>query len=262
MSPTSSPHVQPYVFEDSASKSLHFSIHEIQSRMRLHSPHALDLRYTRTMMGFLMFKPRPERIAMVGLGGGSLAKFCHHYLPDAHLDVAEINPHVIALRDTFCIPPDDHRFKVIAADGAAFIRDVTTRYDVLLLDGFDDQGLPPDLASDRFYRNCARALQPGGMLVANFPAGQSGLKTYVKRIQRHFADQVVQVGYEGLDNIIVLAFKPQDGQKPPARLGVLGRPACLDDEAWEQLMPSFAQIAKAWNDSVFTQAKHVKSQHV
>ena len=248
MSQSVSEHVKPYVYEDSASKSLHFSIHEIQSRMRLQSPHALDLRYTRTMMGFLMFKPQPERIAMVGLGGGSLAKFCHHYLPDTHIHVAEINPHVIALRDEFCIPPDDHRFQILAADGAAFVRQATTAYDVLLLDGFDDQGLPPSLSSARFFQDCAQALRPGGILVANVPAGQSGLKTYVKRIQRHFADPVIQIGYEGLDNIIVLAFKPQEQHPLPDRIGVMGRPSCLDDEAWEQLMPAFAQIAKVWND--------------
>ena len=51
------------------------------------------------MMGFLLFIPSPARILMVGLGGGSLAKFCFRHLPDAAIDVVEINPHVIALRD-------------------------------------------------------------------------------------------------------------------------------------------------------------------
>ena len=118
----------------------------------------------------------------------------------------------------------------------------------MLLDGFDDQGLPPSLSSARFFQDCAQALRPGGILVANVPAGQSGLKTYVKRIQRHFAVPVIQIGYEGLDNIIVLAFKPQEQHPLPDRIGVMGRPSCLDDEAWEQLMPAFAQIAKVWND--------------
>ena len=41
-------HVRPYVHEGLDSKSMHFSICEIQSRMSLTDPDALDLEYTRT----------------------------------------------------------------------------------------------------------------------------------------------------------------------------------------------------------------------
>src|SRR5437016_2304602 len=90
-------HVKPFVYDSLNSRALHFSISEIQSRMQLKSPHALDLEYTRTMMAFLLFNPEPSSISMIGLGGGSLAKFCHRYLPQARIQVVEINPHVIAL---------------------------------------------------------------------------------------------------------------------------------------------------------------------
>jgi spermidine synthase len=52
-------HVKPYVHESGQRAALHFSISEIQSRMRLTDPDALDLAYTRTMMGFLLFNPAP-----------------------------------------------------------------------------------------------------------------------------------------------------------------------------------------------------------
>jgi spermidine synthase len=61
------------VREDGASKSLHFTLGELQSRMLTHQPWRLDLDYTRTMMGFLLFQPAPVHIGMIGLGGGSLA---------------------------------------------------------------------------------------------------------------------------------------------------------------------------------------------
>ena len=73
-------HVKPFVYETLTTKALHFSISEIQSRMQVHKPLALDLDYTRTMMGFLLFNDRPDTIGMVGLGGGSLAKFCRNFL--------------------------------------------------------------------------------------------------------------------------------------------------------------------------------------
>ena len=51
-------HVRPYVHASANTKALHFSIHEIQSRMALADPYALDLEYTRTMMGFLLLRAR------------------------------------------------------------------------------------------------------------------------------------------------------------------------------------------------------------
>src|SRR3954469_7553993 len=90
-------HVKPFVHQTQKMKSLHFSIAEIQSCMELARPDSLDLSYTRTMMGFLLFHPMPLRIGMIGLGGGSLAKFCYRHLVRADITVLEINPHVIAL---------------------------------------------------------------------------------------------------------------------------------------------------------------------
>ena len=143
-------HVKPFVYETPDSKALHFTISEIQSRMRTQRPYALDLDYTRTMMAVLLFNSEPENLAMIGLGGGSLAKFCHRHLPSTRIKVVEINPHVIALRDEFGIPPDDDRFKVRREDGAAYARAAPYPVDVLMVDGFDNEGQPPALCSQRF----------------------------------------------------------------------------------------------------------------
>ena len=60
---------------------LHFGLDTVQSAMRLDDPDRLSLRYTRKMMAFLLFNRAPERILLLGLGGGSLAKFCYRRLP-------------------------------------------------------------------------------------------------------------------------------------------------------------------------------------
>ena len=54
-----------------------------QSRMRAGAPDELVVDYTRTMLGALLLHPAPRRIGMVGLGGGSQAKFCLRHLPQA-----------------------------------------------------------------------------------------------------------------------------------------------------------------------------------
>src|SRR5690606_5629146 len=89
-----------------------------QSRMRTFRPGQLAVDYTRTMMASLLWQPRPALVGMVGLGGGSQVKFCHRHLPHTRMEVAEINPQVIALRRTFRVPDDDARLRVHLADGA------------------------------------------------------------------------------------------------------------------------------------------------
>src|SRR6185369_6747562 len=100
-----------------------------QSSMLDDRPDELQVDYTRTMMGFLLLEPEPREIAMIGLGGGSLAKFCHRHLRSARITAVENNPGVIALRNEFAIPADDERLSVVAEDGAAFVRERAGRFD-------------------------------------------------------------------------------------------------------------------------------------
>jgi hypothetical protein len=81
-------------------RTLEFAPGDIQSEMLLSRP----MRWCwpmRAMMCFVLFVPRPRHIVMVGLGGGSLAKFCHRHFPGARITVIELRADVIALRDAF-----------------------------------------------------------------------------------------------------------------------------------------------------------------
>lgn len=236
-------HVKPFVFESRGAKALHFSIHEIQSRMQVDDPHGLDLEYTRTMMGFLLFVPDPRRIAMVGLGGGSLPKFCHRHLPLARISVVEINPHVIALRDAFDIPPDGERFQVLLGDGARYVRQPDLALDVLVIDGYTSDGMPTALASQRFYDDCHAALADGGLLVVNLHQRDSRYPRLLERMRRAFDDAVLVVADRDGCNAIVFASKGEGfGDYRP---GIARLPMDLDAHAADQLLKAFAPIVAA-----------------
>lgn len=236
-------HVKPWVREELDAKSLHFGVAEIQSRMQIQRPDALALEYTRLMMGFLMFRPEPRRIAMIGLGGGSLAKFCHRHLAHASMTVVEINPHVVALREVFRVPPDDARFQVIADDGARFVAHTEDRFDVLLVDAFDADGMPAALGAQRFYDDCLDVLRPGGVLAANFHAGHPHFPIYLDRIRRSFGEGPLRVDDRDGSNGVVFACKGEPLRR--THRGPPRRPAVLADEPWAQLRPAFARIAGA-----------------
>ena len=238
--------VKPYVHETLTTKALHFSIHEMQSRMLLQDPYALDLEYTRTMMAFLLFQAEPRHIAMIGLGGGSLAKFCHRHLPGARVAVVEINPHIIALRDEFHVPADSRRFQVIHGDGAQHVGQSTRAADVLMVDGFTSEGLPSRLSSQRFYDDCFDFLKPGGVLVLNLHSGHRQCAQHVTRVQRSFGGSVLVVDDGEMSNTVVFACKgPALDQ---ARPGLIRRPKALERAGAEQLLGAFARVGQALLD--------------
>ena len=242
----SAQHVKPFIYEDVNSKTLHFRISDIQSCMLIDDPNALALEYTRTMMGFLLFKPEPRSIGMVGLGGGSLAKFCYRYLRNARIQIAEINPLVIALREDFHIPRDDVRFIVFQTDGVDFVRRGPRRFDVLIVDGYDLEGLPARLCSQSFYDDCHETLQPDGIMVVNLRHGDLENDGHLARIRRSFNGSVLVVDDGEESHGIVFACK--GNALETYRLGAIRRPPNLDPDAARQLLAGFALIASALKD--------------
>ena len=236
--------VQPFVRNEGAAKSLHFTLGELQSRMLTRMPWRLELDYTRTMMGFLLFQPAPLHIGMIGLGGGSLAKFCYRHLPASKMTVLEINPYVIALRREFQIPDDDERFAVIAADGALYLQNTQGEnpdFDVLLVDGFDRDGQPPALCSQRFYDDCFGALADGGVLVVNLHYDHPDFPLLADRIARSFGGNAVEVLAEEKSNAIVFASKGQPIS--PRNMSLPQSLAGLDATARMQLKAELVRIA-------------------
>lgn len=243
-------HVRPFVHRTRDSRALHFSIHEVQSFMRSDAPDALALAYTRLMMGFLLWLPQPARIGLIGLGGGSLVKFCHRHLGASHLEVVEINPHVLALREEFEIPPDDARLQVRCADGVRWVRERPGVFDVLMVDGYDYDGLPTALATQRFYDDCAAALAPQGLLVLNLFRGHPLHALHLDRLRRSFDGGVLEVAdgeageldlegggansavFAALDGM--LARRPQDA--PPPGMAA---------EAWDSLAAERIAVCRA-----------------
>ena len=200
-------HVVPFISEENNSKSLHFSRDQMQSKMRNSDPDALELDYTKTMMGFLRVVRQPRHIAMIGLGGGSLAKYCYRKLPQTRITVIEINPHVIALRKAFLVPDDDARFKVIEADGADFVRDAEPEFDVLLVDGYDLAGQPPQLGSQQFYEDCYAMLTSPGVMAVNLHGFHPLYGLLIDRINRCFESNTAEIAANKDGNVIVFAGK-------------------------------------------------------
>lgn len=198
---------KPFVVDNGPRRFLHFDFGAIQSVMELSNPIRLALAYTRKMMAFLLFNRTPKRILLLGLGGGSLAKFCYANLPAASLTAVEVNQDVIALRDEFGVPADDHRFRVINVDGAAYISILTHCKDVILADACDRKGIAAELGSVEFYRNARRGLSANGVFVANICGDKDSVAAHLTKLRDAFDDEMLSLQVRTDGNIIVFGFK-------------------------------------------------------
>jgi spermidine synthase len=137
------------------------------SAMDLLHPERLVFGYERLMLVALAVVAEPAKLLLLGLGGGAMSRHLQAYVPYAALTVVERDPVVIGLaREHFHI-----RRAVLRADAADAVADARAGYDAVLVDLYDAGGVAP--LEDGFWRDCVRALRPGGCLAVNWAGSWS-----------------------------------------------------------------------------------------
>lgn len=205
--------------EDGRTRYLHLGTDWIQGSMRIDKPWDLDLEYVQRMMAWLLFTPEPEvagaHAMQLGLGAGSLTKFCYKRL-EMTCTTIEINPGVLhACRGWFRLPADNERLRVVLADAGQEIRSPEWRgnADALMVDLYDHEAAAPVLDSPDFYADCRALLSPGAAMTVNLFGRSVSFERSLAHIVQAFGEDAVWVfrpTREG--NTIVLALR--DAQQP------------------------------------------------
>jgi spermidine synthase len=141
-----------------------------QSCMDLAHPDQLVFQYTRMMLGALLLDPEPHDVLIIGLGGGSLPRALAMLLPQAQIDLVEIDPAVVRVADDYFSFHASERLHVYTEDGRSFVRRTARgprRYDLIMLDAYDHQYIPEHMLTEEFLREVRSLLRPGAVLAAN-----------------------------------------------------------------------------------------------
>jgi spermidine synthase len=142
-----------------------------QSCQSLQRPREFMLNYTRMMLGGALYmNPDPRRILVVGLGGGILPSTLAELLPQAQIDVVEIDPAVTRVARRYFGFKDGPRMRVIEQDGRIFVKRAGregVKYDLIMLDAFDHQYIPEHLLTREYLGEVKALLSPQGVLAAN-----------------------------------------------------------------------------------------------
>ena len=193
-------------------RHLHLGTEWIQGTMVLDAPTALYHEYIQRMMAWLLFI-EPDSVAkrqamQLGLGAGSLTKFCHKELRIKTAAI-ELNPQVlVACRGWFKLAADDARLQVVLADAAAEIQNPRWwgTVDALQVDLYDHEAAAPVLDSLPFYNCCRRLLTEDGCMTVNLFGRASSFVRSVEKISAAFGVDAVwafKATREG--NTVVLA---------------------------------------------------------
>jgi spermidine synthase len=196
------------VSESDGVRALHLGSSTTQSAMRIRDPFALELTYTRGMMCFLLFNKNVKQVLAIGLGGGSLPKYIHAYCPEIVSKVIELNPKIIQVaRSQFCVPENDERLDIVEGDGLVYLAESADIADVLMIDAFDSNGIPPDFCSQDFFDQCANVLTNEGILAINLWGSDKNFDVYLQRIEQSFDGMVLTLPTGKPGNIAVFGFK-------------------------------------------------------
>jgi spermidine synthase len=196
------------VSEMSGIRSLHLGSVTIQSSMKVKDPFALELAYTRGMMGFLLFSDKVKNLLAIGLGGGSVPKYIYANCPDIKQTIVEINPQIISIaRSHFYVPNDDERFNITHGDGIAYLGEHRNTADCLMIDAFDRFGIPPDFCSQDFFDSCEMTLTQEGIFAINLWRSDKNFDIYLQRIEQSFNHQTFMLPTGKPGNIVVFGFK-------------------------------------------------------
>ncbi len=178
--------------EEGPYRHLHLGSEWIQGSMLVEAPTVLVHEYIQRMMAWLLFVDPTgvgkRQALQLGLGAGSLTKFCHKELR-MKTTAIELNPQVLhACRGWFKLPQDNTRMQVVLADAAQEIKQPRWigAVDALQVDLYDEEAAAPVLDSEDFYADCRNTLTEDGCMTVNLFGRTSSFQKSVDRIAAAF----------------------------------------------------------------------------
>ena len=125
-----------------------------------------DMYYDYAMAAPLMTEnPDTADILVLGMGTGTYAKQCLRYFSGAKAEGVEIDEKITDLAHSYFELPED--IKVTTYDGRAFLAACDKKYDVIMVDAYQDITIPFQMSSVEFFTLVKEHLNEGGVMVVN-----------------------------------------------------------------------------------------------
>lgn len=162
-----------------------------QSILDLNNPLSLIFPYAEAVLLALIWNSQPQKIYVIGFGGGSIPRFFHHYFPQTIIECTDLDPTIVEAAQKFFGIQLDDRLKVAIQDGREYLATKqisSAKYDIIIVDaGFGSGYMPYKLVTQEFYRLCKECLSIAGVAVFHLFHKPEFNVAAVKTIQSVFA---------------------------------------------------------------------------
>ncbi len=142
-----------------------------------------------------------EDVLILGMGSGTYARQLLRYLPDTNVSGVEIDRKITSLAHEYFQLPD--QVPVTEYDGRAYLDETDRKYDVIMVDAYQDITIPFQMSSVEFFRSVKEHLKPGGVMVVNLNmhgTGQGGIADWLSDTIASVFPEVMTVDVPGNTN--------------------------------------------------------------
>lgn len=169
-----SPYQYISVIEDTARKERYVRNQKkeyAQGGIYVHAPDKLLYEFTQLAFVSLAFLEKdPQDVLFVGLGAGSMPRYFSRYYQAANIDIAEIDPDMVAVAQKYFYFKENGKMKVHIDDGRLFVKRAKKKYDWISLDAYQNDYIPFHLTTLEFLKEVRSRLKDDGVVVSNITA--------------------------------------------------------------------------------------------
>lgn len=138
---------------------------------------------------------------ILGMGTGTYANQCRRYYGDMAVEGVEIDEKITDLaREYFELPAD---VKVTTYDGRAYLNAIEDKYDVIMVDAYQDITIPFQMSSAEFFTLVKEHLTEDGVMVVNMNmrgSGEDSINAYLADTISSVFGEVYTVDVKGSTN--------------------------------------------------------------
>jgi spermidine synthase len=144
----------------------------METRLLIANPLLGHFEYTDYFQMPLLWNPKPKRVLVMGLGGGSTQRAFQHYFPTVHVDTVELDPTVAKVAKEWFGVKENKTHKIHISDGRGYLRrNKERKYDAIMMDAYSSNTygsfIPYHLATKEFFQLAAEDLTVNGVLAYN-----------------------------------------------------------------------------------------------
>jgi len=203
------------IVQDADYVELRSDTNALHSVIDLKNPHRLALKNLEYLMGVLLFIPAPQKILLLGTGGGSLIHFLRHHYPRSHLTSVDNDSELQDLiQQKMLLPEASENLVYLIDDAYHYLHCCEQKFDLILVDIFSGSQSPGWLLESPAIHRLYKLLTHQGAVAYNLLVDSDhDFKLFFENLDRLFNQQILSLPLDGLENRLVYGFS----STPPRR---------------------------------------------